>query len=253
MDVVCVISFVIAVIRDCWGFSTISNCIPEHVPRISGAIGMTHNHQPSSQSAKKRISTANNASQSKKILIVSGSPKRNGNTACLVKWFCEGALEKNAVIDSIHVASLANNKGGCLSCRSCQKRAEYGCVIRDDVSLVLEKMSRADAIVMATPLYFFSASSQIKNVFDRMFSLYKWDNSAGAMKTALAGKTFALIASAYEDTGLDALEKPFKLTAKYTGMKFTSLLVPNAGVSGDIRKITGARAKAVNFGRRIGG
>ena len=66
-------------------------------------------------------------------------------------------------------------------------------------------MIGADIIVMATPLYFFSASAQIKGVFDRMFSLYKWDNDAGTMNTVLKGKTFCLIASAYEDSGLDVL------------------------------------------------
>jgi multimeric flavodoxin WrbA len=112
-------------------------------------------------------------------------------------------------------------------------------------------MLNADIIVMATPLYFFSASAQIKQVFDRMFSLYKWDNAAGTMKTALKGKTFAVIASAFEADGFDALEKPFKMTADYSGMKYTSLIAPNAGVSGDIIKLQGIREKAFLFGKNI--
>src|SRR3989338_9191142 len=59
--------------------------------------------------------------------------------------------------------------------------------------------------------------------FHIMQKLYKWDNKAGTMKTPLKGKMFCLIASAYEDIGLNTLEKPFKLTAQYTGMKFRSL------------------------------
>jgi len=50
----------------------------------------------------------------------------------------------------------------------------------------------------------------------------------------LKGKTMVVLASAFEDIGLDALEKPFALTAEYTGMKFESLLVANAGTSGEI-------------------
>lgn len=76
----------------------------------------------------------------------------------------------------------------------------------------------------------------MKLIFDRMFSLYKWDNDAGTMKTPLKGKTLVLLTSAFEDIGLDALEKPFALTAEYTGMKFESVLVTNAGVSGEISK-----------------
>ncbi len=119
------------------------------------------------------------------------------------------------------------------------------------MKLTLDKMLTADVIVMATPLYFFSASAQIKGVFDRMFSLYKWDNEAGTMKTPLKGKTFAVIASAFEGEGFAALEEPFKMTAKYTGMKYASLIVPNAGVSGDVRKKPGAREKAVEFGKSL--
>ena len=112
----------------------------------------------------------------------------------------------------------------------------------------MKKMALADVIVMATPLYFFGPSAQLKLVFDRMFSLYKWDNEADTMKTPLKGKTLVLIASAYENVGLDALEKPFEITADYTGMKFKSLLVPNAGESGDVKKIPGIREKVVAFG-----
>jgi multimeric flavodoxin WrbA len=189
----------------------------------------------------------------KKILVLSGSPKRDGNTAALVGWFCEGARGEGAEIEVVPAAFLKYKAAGCISCRKCQKMKAYECVIDDDARPVLAKMAEADVIAMCTPLYFFSASAQIKIVFDRMFSLYKWDNDAGTMETPLRGKAFVLIASAYEDVGLDALEKPFALTAEYTGMKFASLLVPNAGVSGEIKNKPGIREKAVEFGKKIGG
>jgi len=187
----------------------------------------------------------------KNILILSGSPKKNGNTAALVEWFTEGAVSKGAQVELIHTAFLKYKFPGCTSCRSCQKQIPYGCVIEDDANLVLGKMASADVIVMATPLYFFAASAQLKVIMDRMFSLYKWDNTAGTMRTALKGKTLVLLASAYEDVGMDALEKPFVLTADYTGMKFDSLLVPNAGVSGDIRKKNGVDEKARALGKKM--
>jgi multimeric flavodoxin WrbA len=113
-------------------------------------------------------------------------------------------------------------------------------------------MVDVDVIVFATPLYFFSASAQLKLIFDRMFSLYKWDNEAGTMQTPLKGKTLVLLASAFEDIGLDALEKPFALTAEYTGMKFESILVANAGTSGEIaKKRPDAREKIVSLAIKI--
>ncbi len=187
----------------------------------------------------------------KKILIVSGSPKKHGNTAALIEWFSEGL--KNAQIEVAAAAYLKHKMAGCSSCRACQKREEYGCVIDDEISLILGKMAQADVIVMATPLYFFGASAQLKCVMDRMFSLYKWDNASGTMKTVLKGKTFVLLASAFEDMGLDALAAPFKLTAEYSGMKFLSLVIPHAGESGQIRTKAGAREKALALGREIAG
>jgi multimeric flavodoxin WrbA len=187
----------------------------------------------------------------KKILIVSGSPVKNGNTACLIKWFCQGARPKAAQIEVVNTAFLKFKTNGCISCRKCQKIKDYACVIKDDARQVLAKMALADVIVMATPLYFYSASAQLKLVMDRMFSLYKWDNKADTMTTPLQGKTFVLLASAFEDIGLDVLEKSFAITADYSGMKFKSLLVANAGESGEIIKVKSARQKAIALGKQI--
>ena len=187
---------------------------------------------------------------SKNILILSGSPKKNGNTAALIEWFAEGAVAKGAEIELIHTAFLKYKFPGCTSCRSCQTQIPYECVIDDDATVVLRKMALAHVIVMATPLYFFSASAQLKVLIDRMFSLYKWDNAADTMITVLKEKPLLLLASAYEDVGMDALEMPFRLTADYTGMPFDSLLVPNAGVSGNIRNQPEVRDRARAFGKK---
>jgi len=187
----------------------------------------------------------------KSILIITGSPKKDGNTSRLVEWFAEGAASGGAAVEVANAGGFKTKVTGCQSCRACQKREEYGCVFDDDVKKTLDKMTKADVIVMATPLYFFSASAQIKQVLDRMFSLYKWDNSAGTMKTALKDKTFAVIASAFEAEGFDALEAPFKLTADYSGMKYKSLIVPNAGESGEVVKLPGIREKAAAFGKYL--
>ena len=187
----------------------------------------------------------------KKILVLSGSPKKDGNTANLVNWFAEGARSKGAKVEIVQTAFLKYKSFGCTSCRSCQKSEKYECVIDDEAKPILAKMAKVDVIVMATPLYFYGPSAQLKLIFDRMFSLYKWDNEADTMKTPLKGKTFVLIASAYEDIGLDSLERPFSLTAEYTSMKFKSLLIPNAGESGDIKDKTNIKERAIALGKKV--
>jgi multimeric flavodoxin WrbA len=188
----------------------------------------------------------------KKILIINGSPKKDGNTAALVDWFSQGARSKGADVEVVRAAFLKYKTLGCISCRACQKSDKYECCIEDGAKPVLAKMAEMDVIVFATPLYFFGPSAQLKLIFDRMFSLYKWDNEAGTMKTPLKGKTLVLLTSAFEDIGLDALEKPFALTAEYTGMKFESVLVANAGVSGEIaKKRPDIREKVISLGSNV--
>lgn len=187
----------------------------------------------------------------KKILVLSGSPVKKGNTAMLVEWFAEGARSKGAEVEVVSTAFLKYKSTGCTSCRACQRSDKYECVIDDEAKPVLAKMAQADVIVMATPLYFYGPSAQLKLVMDRMFSLYKWDNKTNTMKTPLKGKKLVLIGSAYEDIGLDILEKPFALTAQYTGIAFESFLVPNAGESGEIKKISDIREKTIAFGRKV--
>jgi multimeric flavodoxin WrbA len=187
----------------------------------------------------------------KKILVISGSPKKYGNTSLLISFFTKGAKSNGAAVEVVNAASLKNKASGCTSCRLCQDQKEYGCVIDDDASLVIKKMIKADAIVFATPLYFYGASAQLKVIIDRMFSLYHWDNETDEMKTCLAGKSFALIGSAFEDIGLKELEAPFKLTASYTGIPFNSLLVANAGESGDLKADKAALKRAEALGKKV--
>ncbi len=189
---------------------------------------------------------------SKKILILNGSPKKDGNTAMMADWFCQGARSKGADIEIVRTAFLKYKTLGCISCRTCQESDKYECCVNDEAKPFLAKMAQVDVIVFATPLYFFGPSAQLKLIFDRMFSLYKWDNDAGTMQTPLKGKTLVVLASAFEDIGLDALEKPFALTAEYSGMKFESILAANAGVSGEItKKRPDIRDKVISLGMKM--
>jgi len=187
----------------------------------------------------------------KNILVISGSPKKDGNTSLLIEWLSQGVRSVGSSVEVIRAADLKHKVVGCNSCRVCQKETEYRCVIKDEVSDCVARFAQVDVIVMASPLYFYGASSQLKAVMDRMFSLYKWDNEANTMTTPLKGKTFVFLGSGYEDVGFDVFEKPFQLTAEYTGMHYVSLVVKNAGVSGQIVKQPVVRQQAFELGERI--
>ena len=100
-----------------------------------------------------------------KILVMAGSPRKEGNTDTLVKAFTEGSLKNNEV-DIIRAADLDIHP--CIGCNSCASREDGTCFRRDDMDMVIEKMKAADVIVMASPLYFCEISAQLKMVMDRL-------------------------------------------------------------------------------------
>ncbi len=100
---------------------------------------------------------------------------------------------------------------GCTSCLVCQKDKEYGCVIDDGARSVLLQMLESDAIVMATPFYYFGPMAQLKIIFDFLFSLYKSNHEVNIMETPLQGKVFALLAIAFEDRGFGSAARTFSI------------------------------------------
>lgn len=100
---------------------------------------------------------------SKKVLILSGSPRKNGNSDILCDEFMRGATEAGNEAEKIRVAE--KNVGYCRACYACKKSGK--CVIDDDMSDILQKMIDADVIVLASPVYFYSIDAQLKALIDR--------------------------------------------------------------------------------------
>lgn len=99
----------------------------------------------------------------KKILILSGSPRKNGNSDMLCDEFMRGAVESGHQVEKIRVAE--KNIGFCRGCYACKDTGK--CVIKDNMAEVLQKMIDADVLVLASPVYFYSIDAQLKAVIDR--------------------------------------------------------------------------------------
>ena len=100
----------------------------------------------------------------KKVLILSGSPRKGGNSDLLCDEFMRGALESGNEVEKIRVAE--RNVGYCRACYYCRNGGGK-CVIKDDMAEILQKMIDADVIVLASPVYFYSIDAQLKAVIDR--------------------------------------------------------------------------------------
>lgn len=108
---------------------------------------------------------------SKKILVLSGSPRKGGNSDLLCEEFMRGAAESGNQVEKIFVRS--RKIAPCNACYYCREH-NGECAVRDDMSDILDKMQWADVIVMASPVYFYSIDAQMKTVIDR--SLARWTN-----------------------------------------------------------------------------
>lgn len=105
---------------------------------------------------------------SKKVLILSGSPRKNGNSDILCDKFAKGALENGHEVEKIRVAE--KNIGYCRACYAC--RGTGVCAIKDDMEEILQKMIDCDVMVLASPVYFYSIDAQLKALIDR--SVARW-------------------------------------------------------------------------------
>ena len=105
---------------------------------------------------------------SKKVLILSGSPRKGGNSDLLCDEFMRGAAEAGHEVEKIRVAE--KKVGYCSACYAC--RESGACVKKDDMAEILQKMIDADVLVLASPVYFYSIDAQLKTVIDR--TLARW-------------------------------------------------------------------------------
>lgn len=104
----------------------------------------------------------------KKILIISASPRKNGNSDLLCDRFAQGAEEKGHETEKVFLPS--KNIGYCRGCGVCNTTRK--CVQKDDMEEILDKMVNADVIVLATPVYFYSMDGQMKTFIDRTVPRY---------------------------------------------------------------------------------
>jgi multimeric flavodoxin WrbA len=123
----------------------------------------------------------------KKVLILSGSPRKGGNSDTLADQFLKGAVEAGNSVEKIFVSG--KKIGYCHGCYFCRDH-NGECAIKDDMAEVLQKMIDADVIVLASPVYFYSICAQLKTVIDR--TVARW--------LEIKNKEFYYIMTAAEDT-----------------------------------------------------
>ena len=174
---------------------------------------------------------------SKKIVVITGSPRKNGNSFAMTDAFIAAAEAKGHTVTRFDAA--LKKVGGCRACETCFSTGK-ACTFDDDFNTIAPAILEADAIVFTTPVYWYSIPAQIKGVIDRMYSLV-----VGGKK--IAGKECALIACCEEDdlSVLGGVRIPIERTAALNGWKMVGeVLVPGVLHVGDIDKTDGCKRAA---------
>lgn len=108
---------------------------------------------------------------SKNIVLLSGSPRQEGNTARLAAAFAGGAESAGKAVSAFPVAGM--KIAGCQGCGYCMKDKKGVCIQKDDMAEILEALKKADALVIASPIYYFSVTAQLKLAIDRTYALLR--------------------------------------------------------------------------------
>lgn len=105
----------------------------------------------------------------KKIVILNGSPREKGNTSALVQAFTEGAESAGHTVTTFFLDGMKIH--GCRGCCGGHSSQACPCVQEDDMAQIYPAVRAGDVVVLASPLYYWGMSGQLKTAFDRLFAL----------------------------------------------------------------------------------
>lgn len=172
-----------------------------------------------------------------KIVVITGSPRKNGNSFAMTDAFTKEAEQKGHTVSRFDAAFL--KIGGCHACMTCYKTGK-ACSFDDDFNLIAPAILEADAVVFTMPVYWYSIPAQVKGVIDRLFSLVVGGKD-------IAGKKCGLITCCEEDdmTVMDGVRIPIRRSAALLKWDIVGeVAVPGVLNVGDIAKTDGCRQAA---------
>lgn len=138
-----------------------------------------------------------------KIVILNGSPRRKGNTSALVRSFTEGAQSVGHTITEFFLDDMKIH--GCKGCFGGHSSQDCPCVQRDDMTKIYSAVKDCDVVILATPLYYWNMSGQLRTAVDRLFALEEGDGNllrgngrSSALLMAAAGHAFEDVVLYYD-------------------------------------------------------
>jgi multimeric flavodoxin WrbA len=186
----------------------------------------------------------------KKILLVMGSPRKGGNSATLAKQVAAGAETTGAEVESFYLHGM--NIQPCTACDECREETSKDCVIDDDMQGLYPKLQRADALVIASPIYWFTVSAQTKVFMDRWYAFGgpQEEYAAFAEKRIGIVLTYADV-DPFASGAVNAL-RTFQDAFNYVGAEIVGMIYGSASEAGEIQNNQDLMDKAYELGRQLG-
>jgi len=173
----------------------------------------------------------------KKIVVITGSPRKNGNSFAMTDAFIKSAEEKGHTI--VRFDAALKKVGGCHACETCYKTGKP-CSFDDDFNTIAPDILDADADVFTMTVYWYSIPAQIKGVIDRIFSFVVSGKD-------VSGKECAVIACCEEEdmSVMDGVKIPIERSAEFLKWNVVGeVFVPGVLNIGDIEKTDGCKKAA---------
>lgn len=173
----------------------------------------------------------------KKIVVITGSPRKNGNSFAMTDAFIKATEAKGHTVTRFDAAFM--KIGGCHACQTCYSTGK-ACTFDDDFNVIAPAILEADALVFTMPVYWYSIPAQIKGVIDRIFSLVVGGKD-------IAGKECALITCCEENdmSVMDGVRIPMERMCALNKWKMVgAVLVPGVLNVGDVEKTDGCAQAA---------
>ena len=188
-------------------------------------------------------------SDGKKILVLLGSPRKKGNSTTLARQIVKGAESAGAEVETIYLNGLEIKP--CQGCYGCKRKDSKGCIVKDDMQSLYPKIKASDAMVIATPVYWFNMTAQTKIFMDRCFGLFDATFTVNPLLKKRIG-----IAMSYGDTDpfssgcVNAL-RSFQDAFKYVGARIDGMVYGSAEEPGEISSNAVLMQQAEDLGKKL--
>jgi multimeric flavodoxin WrbA len=181
------------------------------------------------------------------ILVLHGSPRKNGNSVFWAREAIKSAQRRRARVEQVFLHEM--NIAPCKGCDGCRKDIKGHCVIRDDMQAIYEKVITANALLLSSPVYWFTYTAQLKLFFDRLYAVQT------GILSALKGKKIGIIL-AYGDvdpfsSGAANAVRTMQDAFNYTKSEIVGIVCGTGGAAGEGHKNKIAIEQARELGKKL--